>query len=159
MRSEHHPEAGGVTKLHQGRCVELLRIAKKHDGVLQAEDVVKTARDPKNALHPCFEWDNSVAGHEYRLMQARRLIRVHVTVLDNAADAGPVNVFVSLTPDRKEPGGGYRIMVNVLEDPDRRALLLEDAARDFRFWKSKYQHLQELAAIFAAGDSVFGTGK
>jgi hypothetical protein len=159
MRSDHHPEAGGVARLNQGRCVELIRIAKKHDGVLRSEDVVKAAKDPQNALHPCFEWNNRIAGHEYRLMQARHLIRVHVTVLDNAADVGPVNVFVSLTPDRKEPGGGYRIMVNVLEDPDQRAMLLEDAARDFRFWKSKYQHLTELAQIFAAADQVFAADK
>lgn len=43
-------------------------------GKLTAEELVARAADPKNPLHSSFEWDDTAAAHEYRLIQARRLI-------------------------------------------------------------------------------------
>lgn len=54
---------------------ELETIRQAHDGVLTAEDVVTAATDPDHPLHPCFEWDDAVAGHQHRLTQAYTLIR------------------------------------------------------------------------------------
>ena len=42
---------------------ELEAIAKKHDGILRADDVVKYAKSPKTALHDKFEWDDQKAGY------------------------------------------------------------------------------------------------
>jgi len=52
---------------------EIRKRAKDH--VLRPEDVVEAASDPNSILHDYFEWDNERAGHRYRLMQARALIR------------------------------------------------------------------------------------
>lgn len=46
------------------------------DGIITPDGAVEAARDPANPLHPQFEWDDVVAGHRYRLDQARALIRV-----------------------------------------------------------------------------------
>ena len=46
------------------------------NGVYTPDGIVEAARDPANPLHPQFEWDDTVAGHRYRLNQARALIRV-----------------------------------------------------------------------------------
>jgi len=54
---------------------ELERIRALHGGILQAEDVLEEARNPDSPLHPMFEWDDQVAAHQYRLEQARALIR------------------------------------------------------------------------------------
>ncbi len=53
----------------------LERIATAHKGRLTAESVVKDAAAPSSPLHGFFEWDDKVAGHRYRLDQARELIR------------------------------------------------------------------------------------
>lgn len=45
------------------------------DGKLTADSVVSKATDPSTALHEHFEWDDTAAAHEYRLEQARHLIR------------------------------------------------------------------------------------
>lgn len=53
----------------------LERIAKDDpDGIIQPVAVVEAASDPDSPLHSHFEWDDSVAGHAYRLAQARRLV-------------------------------------------------------------------------------------
>lgn len=49
---------------------------------VNAEAVVSKAKDKKSALHDCFEWDNSSAAEEYRLIQAREIIRSLVITID-----------------------------------------------------------------------------
>ena len=44
--------------------------------------VVDAARDPKSELHGAFEWDDTKAAAEHRLNTARRLLTVHVKVMD-----------------------------------------------------------------------------
>lgn len=54
----------------------LERIRQRNGGVLTPDGVVKDARDPKSPLHEHFTWDDSLAAHQYRLDQARTLIRI-----------------------------------------------------------------------------------
>lgn len=62
------------TSLHK-QAIDALRAMEKRSGVIYEEDVVDAARDPDSPIHSCFEWDDSVCGEEYRLIQARDLIR------------------------------------------------------------------------------------
>lgn len=51
--------------------------------VKTAEKVVEAASKRKNSeLHKCFTWDDSKAAQEYRLEQARLVLRAVVTVVD-----------------------------------------------------------------------------
>jgi len=58
---------------------ELLRI-RKQSGVLTPPAVVAAARPPEAPLHGAFEWDDTSAAEQYRLAQARRLIRMVVLI-------------------------------------------------------------------------------
>lgn len=122
------------------------------DGVIRAADVVAAARDEASALHPCFEWDDSEAAEQYRLVQARALLRVYVEV--SAPDSSPTPVFVSLTSDRVKEGGGYRALADVMSNDDMRAQLLADAFRQFASMRQKYQHLKQLAGVWDAVDEA-----
>ena len=133
---------------------ELKRIAKAHGGVLRPLVVVDAARPKRSILHGQFNWDDTSAAEQYRLWQARMLMRVSVSyVLDGAGNKYPCRVFVSLTPDR-EDDTGYRVTTTVLSDPDQRRQLLDDAKTEMRHFAAKYRHLVELAAVFAAMDEV-----
>lgn len=125
---------------------ELKRIAAENNGVLQPEIVVDEARPVSSPLHSRFEWNNSKAGEAYRLWQARQLIRVVVEVLPGTKEAS--EVFVSLTPDRRD--GGYRVMADVLSDRQMRAQLLRDAINDMEWFRDKYRRLKELTEVFQA---------
>ena len=127
---------------------ELHRIAKEHRGELKAEDVVEAAKPRSSVLHDRFEWNDSEAAQQYRLWQARQLIRVTVQMLGSGEDAVLSRVFVSLTTDRAEEGGGYRVMTEVLADDEMRRQMLEDAMKEMKLFRTKYARLVELAKVF-----------
>ena len=129
---------------------ELAEIAAR-DGTLKPEAVVAFAQDPNTALHSQFEWDDTKAGHQFRLEQARKVIRVRVRVLPQSNE--PVRCYVSLPSDRRE-GQGYRTLVSVMSDEDRRQELLNMALAEAQQFKRKYEHLSELGDVFSAIDQA-----
>lgn len=129
-------------------AAELEAVRKRHGGILRPADVVEFAADPDTALHARFAWDDATAGYQYRLWQARELIRVCVVVLKD--DTPEVRAYVSLKDDRQEEGGGYRTTASVLRDPEMRAALLAQAKEDMKRFEREYDVLTELADVFAA---------
>lgn len=127
---------------------ELKRIAQEHGGILQPETVVAQARPVTSPLHNKFEWNDRKAGHEYRLWQARALIKVVVEVLPGMQEAS--DVFVSLSSDRTRHGGGYRVMTEVLSDADLKAQMLHDALNELNLFQHKYSVLKQLSVVFQA---------
>jgi hypothetical protein len=135
------------------RFREMKVIASRNpEGLMKPEQVVEYARDPSTALHDRFEWDNEVCGDRYRLYQARMLIRAYG--YREPSTEKEHRLFVSLTPDRKTAGGGYRLITSVLSNKAQRTQLLEDAHEEMMIFRRKYAVLQELSVVFAAMDKV-----
>lgn len=133
---------------------ELTRLAAEHGGELQPKAVVDAARSEDSPLHKSFDWDDSEAAEKWRLTQARNLIRAVVTYEKVGNKTVETRVFVSLTPDRKENGDGYRLTSSVMSDDAHRQQLLSDAMGEMQRFKEKYRRLSELAKVFAAMDEV-----
>lgn len=55
--------------------VQRLYELQDRQGHLDPEVVVADAADAGSPLHGCFQWDDGVAAHAYRIDQARSLIR------------------------------------------------------------------------------------
>jgi len=73
------------------------------DGVLNPESVVEAAKNPNSSMHGQFNWDDTEAAHEYRLSQARALIkRVKVNVIRADDTIVRVSSFI-----RSASGSGY----------------------------------------------------
>lgn len=144
----------GQTDLIQ-RELEKIR-NRDNAGELRPVAIVNFARDPHTALHSRFEWDDAKAGYEYRLEQARAIIRVFVTVTPNK-HAGRVQtvevpVYTSLTTSRGKEGG-YKLTEVVLQDPDdRRQLILDTIARLEGIHELKL--LDELRDVLKAVEAV-----
>ena len=126
---------------------ELRRIAAQHKGVLYPRDVVESARSEASPLHDSFEWNDAVAGENWRMEQARKLIRVAVTMIDGTTE--PVRAFVSLTPNRAD-AGGYMEMERVLSQKRLREQMLRDATTELRLFTAKFKAIQELSKVNAA---------
>jgi hypothetical protein len=138
-------------KMKNKRIVqELKRIAEKHGNLLKPEIVVQYARQKTSPLHKYFEWNNSEAAEKYRIWQARQLLAVTVEYISSSKE--PVQVFVSLRPDRKT--GGYRVLSEVLTDAEMRQQMLADAKGDMDVFIQKYNRLKELAYVFSAMKKV-----
>lgn len=121
-------------------------------GILRPETVVRYASNPDSSLHSCFTWDDTAAAHQWRLNQARQLIKVNVEMLPGANKA--YSVFVSLSRDRTQAGGGYRLAVDVLSSTELRDEMVEQALSEFKAVRAKYERLRELIPIFAGMDVV-----
>lgn len=129
---------------------ELQDIRKQGNGVITAEAVVEYAKDPATALHSRFNWDDTEAARLYRIHQARQVIRVHVYTPEQSDVT--VRAFYSLEGERgqKGSGGGYRHIEDILSDPARYNMLLEQAIRDATVFQQKYMRLTELRPIMDA---------
>ena len=124
----------------------LERLAKNRGGMLQVDDVLEAAKDPKCVRHKHFQWNNNKAAEAYRKMQARQLIQKCTVTIEKAPDVH-IRAFVSLSSDQNH-GGGYRMAVDVLSDDDLKAHLLYDIQATIVKWKKQMNLLdKETAAI------------
>lgn len=131
---------------------ELTFIAQEHEGMLRPEDVVEYAKNKRTVLHGCFTWDDSEAAIQWRLQEARMLIRVAVTVLPNEEET-TCRAFVSMKDDRYS-GLGYRPMLSVLTNDEQRATMIQEALAEMEVFKAKYKNLVELASVFEEMEKV-----
>jgi len=140
-----------AVKPNEEQQAELERIRQDHGGILNPKDVVAAASDPSNPLHGCFTWDDRKAAYDFRLWEARQLIRVSVTVPRQTQR--PTRAYVSLDQQRAN-GGGYRALAEVLEDDEAREQLLRQALRELKAIERKYRELKELAPIFEQAEQL-----
>lgn len=92
----------GIDAQQAGEALEEIRIS--HKGELRPEDVVKSAKAKGSPLHGAFTWDDSKAASEFRLQEARQLIRSVVLVEGKDCDLPAFwNVIVATTNNQGEP--------------------------------------------------------
>lgn len=140
-----------------GRELEQI-LREDSEGRLRADAVVAFAQNPETALHSRFPWDDAAAARLKRLDIARGIIRVYRIVLDEKQPE-EFRAYVSLTSDRKRPGGGYRPAMEVLSDDEMRKQLLRDAFQTMKRFMAKYSALQELTGVFGEMDRAIKSQK
>ena len=126
---------------------ELEKIRKSCGGILKPEAIVDAAREKSSPLHCYFEWDDTAAAKAHRLWQARMLI-VTVTVEFPAERNEIITLqrYISLKSDQRN-GGGYRAIVEVLQNDKRRQEFIEDLRSDIRIFTQKYRMIREAREI------------
>jgi hypothetical protein len=135
---------------NDGIGAELLAL-KNDNGMINPVEVVRWAKDhPDSRLHGSLEWDDVVAGYRHRLWQVRTLIAVHVVDADGGRQA------ISLSIDRTHDGG-YRPIGDIMQRPNLRQVMLDDALAELQRVQAKYQRLQELEQVWIAANEVRAT--
>lgn len=129
--------------------------AQDAEGLLKAEAVVDTARHPDHPLHKFFEWEDSTAAEQWRLMQARQLIRKVLVIGPNGDDEGAtIPKYVSLQKDRNKPGGGYRQTKEVINSKELMEQLEETAKKDLDAVLRRYEMLTKLVSKVRAAAGI-----
>jgi hypothetical protein len=109
----------------------LRELARLRNGEITPDEVVTIAKDKASPLHAEFEWDNRIAGHAYRLQQARALIgsvKLEITAHEYSFKAPPEFV----RDPRKNVTGeqGYISLPRVRSDTDMaREVLISEFSR------------------------------
>lgn len=107
------------------------------------ENVLNKAKDEGTELHKCFEWDDSVAGEKYRLIQARDVIRHFV--VEYKKDENETHKIRSYQITTKT--NHYEPTTVILEKPDEYTALLERAKAEMEAFIRRYNTLAELEAV------------
>lgn len=122
---------------------ELAGLFAASDGNRDPEDVIEFARDSSREVHKAFTWDDAKAGHQWRLQEARQLIRAVVTVVDRGDGEvirTPLAVHV--------PPKGYSTMARLAVKPDEAAVALATAGQRV---DAAGRALEELESALAPG--------
>lgn len=108
---------------------EMRRLKKQFGHAVQPQALVDAASDPHNPVHNEFEWDDQVCGVEYRLDQARRLIKglcIHMpTVKHERQVLAPA--YINVRTPETDTGRGYEDLETVLDNSDFRTQMIEEA--------------------------------
>lgn len=131
---------------------ELIDLKSEKGELCKAEDVVKFAENPHTSLHKKFQWDDTEAAIQYRLYQARNLMTV--AVYYEPVVRKEIPVFVNLKEDRTNIGGGYRSLIDVMDDKYLHQKMLQEAKDVFIYYRNKYAMLTELTELFKNIDNL-----
>lgn len=140
-----------VAGLDVEKVGEVLESLAAQHGVLNPAVVVKEAESPESPLHLAFEWDDVKAGEQYRLSQARHLIREVRVLTEDGEQSLEQRVFVNVISGTQR---GYMPIVQVMSDEALREQVLNKAKNDLLAWKERYKDLQELARVYDVIDDV-----
>jgi len=130
------------------QCLEGL-MAQAPNELLKPLDVVRAAEPLDSPLHRYFTWDNAVAAEQYRLVQARVLLRSVYVINPGELHTQPTMGYVSLLMDRSQPGGGYRPIATVMASDALREELMYTALQELRGWLRRHQRLERLVTDVA----------
>lgn len=134
-----HPAAKEV-----GEHLEMLR--QRFKGEITPRDLLDDARNPNSPLHSFFEWSDTEAAEQYRLQQARGLIRSVVAIyVQEDKPATRVRAYVHVP----EPGTPhYRETGHAMSQKKTRDMVLQRALRELIGWQKRYHELHEFADLF-----------
>jgi hypothetical protein len=127
-----------------------LRNLEERDGEIKPEVMVDEAKDTEAALHPCFEWDDQKAAENYRVGQAKGVLRNIVVVYqkdDEKEEPLQVRAFVHVKQTDEEESK-YIHVETAMSDEILKRQLLESALRELDEFRRKYHGLIELSELF-----------
>jgi hypothetical protein len=119
-------------------------------GAVKAEDLLERAKAKDSPAHRGFEWNNTKAGHEYRLIQARQWIR-RVTIIHEERPVQLVHVPRISMPaeteadDEAGKGGTYKPAEVIVKQPDEFERAMSEALMKLHAARRAVDHLQRIA--------------
>lgn len=117
-----------------------------------AANLVREARRRASPLHKLFEWDNSAAADQYRLLQARVMIAsLRVEVVDVRGRVNHVVAFVGSADRTGDLGPVLEADADALSSAEAHCL------RQMLAFKAKWRGLQFAAVVVSAIDGVHRT--
>lgn len=133
---------------------QLTYIYRSH-GELTPEILVDEARPSDHPLHTRFEWDDSVAAERFRHSQAADIIRSVRVIYSEEPEVKSVRGFISVQrpSEANEHRRAYQPVEDAMSSDLTRRLVLAECEREWKSFKTKYEHLREFGDIIAGRTS------
>ena len=136
-----------VTKRLSPEVIREILEVEKNDG-LTAETLLDKAERKKSSLHDLFEWDNSKAGEQWRLQQARVIINEIKIIVEDKELYAFENVRINVSEEEGLERREYKPIIEILSKEEYRKQVLRTALENINYWKEKYSEYTELQLIF-----------
>lgn len=117
------------------------------EGRLNAQTLVDVNRPEDAPLHNSFEWNDSIAGEEWRKYQARNIIHSLVVMPENKSVE--TRAFFKLSSVQNN----YDSVHTIIQNEDKNAQLLRDAEKELRSFQVKYRGIKKLESVVEAIDA------
>lgn len=124
---------------------------------LTTKNLVEVSRPENAPLHDAFEWDDAVAGEEWRKHQAGQIIRcivINPSEEDKKKDVQVVRAFFPTTQSDSGNLKQYEHITTIMKSEDKKNIMLNNALRELKWFKEKYKTLQELDSVFREIDAL-----
>ena len=125
-------------------------------GMISAEQFVEQAKPESSILHSYLEWDDSMAAHEYRLTQARTMLR-SIVVYDGAAPGEKVRAFHHVTLTDDVVTEAYVSHQIVWQKPELIDQVVSQAYKELRAFTNKYRVYRELEDLVKAVEEAINS--
>ena len=140
----------------------IAKLARNNDLEIDSvtpEMVLKYAAPAASPLHDIFDWNDSTAAHQFRLIQARnmlRSLRIVVRKLDDPIEKRRflINVPMASSLEEAPKNKAYVPVADAMKSPELRPVVLRNALQELRAFQRRYAELQELADVIAHIDVV-----
>lgn len=149
-----------INKEQAQRYGERIAALEEEFGGVGVSTIVQDAKREDSPLHDYFEWDDQVAAQEYRVEQARYLIRhINVVVKKPNGEEEEVRAFHSVTakvisPAVNEKGVNFVSLQSALSDEEWRQEIVGKAFKELESWRRRYATYKELAKAVEVVDKA-----
>ena len=109
--------------------------------------LARIKKNKKHIIHGLIEWDDTIAGEEFRLQQVRNIVN-HVTIeIKEIGDGLPVRAFFSVTKQDNGENVVYVDLNQTFSDDYYRGQVISRAKSELSNWQERYHQYTELRGI------------
>ncbi len=135
-------------------------LVSRHGGHISPAILRDEARDPMSPFHQFFQWDDTEAAEQYRLIQASGMIRRwkgNIMRIDSEAKIVHIQATrrVQSPAGQRGPGAqSYETIESIMADPAKAADLEQTVLNELMAYRRRYSAIKVLADIWRAVDDA-----
>lgn len=148
MRIKNYLGSGHIHDEDANRIGSFLD-SKFGDLAVTATEIVVAARPARSPIHRDFEWDDAVAGDQFRLEQARQMLRSIKVVFVNGHESVPTRAYhqVTVVEADQEQHRVYMPAQVVWQTPELASQVTEKALAELRGWVARYRSYKQFSGL------------
>lgn len=123
------------------RTVFLELSEKSKDGGVTPQMLVKASKRQDSLLHDQFEWDDQKAGNQYRVWQARQLLRSMTVEVEDGRVSEYENVVFKVNSHREQK---YFHIDQIMENKSLKGAVVKQVQRDLKAMLDKYERYEKI---------------
>jgi len=109
--------------------------------------LARIKKNKRHIIHGLIEWDDTIAGEEFRLQQVRNIVN-HVTIeIKEIGDGLPVRAFFSVNKPDNGDTTVYVDLNQTFSDDYYRSQVISRAKGELSNWQERYHQYNELSEI------------